>query len=119
MGITRIMMVAMVQKTWSTIKCSSITIYTYINHSITCRDFEGCHQLVNLDLAHNQIALVSGAFQGLRGLNKINLIGNDIVCVDRESLESLTNVEEIEIDLRYLQCSCGNDWVRVWIVKKT
>ena len=60
--------------------------------------------MVNLDLAHNQIAMVSGAFQGLQSLNKINVIGNDIVCVDREALESLANVEEIEIDLRYLQC---------------
>ena len=111
MGITWILMMAIDQKTWST-KNIHQSIDSYINHSITCRDFEGCHQLVNLDLAHNQIALVSGAFQGLRSLNKINLIGNDIVCVDRESLESLTNVEEIEIDLRYLQCSCGNDWVR-------
>ena len=85
------------------------------NQSINCRDFEGCHQLLNLDLAHNQIAIISGAFHGLQNLNKINLIGNDIACIDREALESLTNVEEIEIDLRYLQCSCGNDWVRYWI----
>ena len=97
------------------------------------RDFAGCHQLLSLDLAQNQIATISGNFQGLRGLTKINLIGNDIVCIDRyishlaniikvikyfktiennnntiiiarEALESLTNVEEIEIDLRYLQC---------------
>ena len=62
--------------------------------------------------------MVSGAFQGLQSLNKINLIGNDIVCVDREALESLANVEEIEIDLRYLQCSCANDWVRDWVVQR-
>ena len=79
---------------------------------ITFRDFEGCHQLVNLDLAHNQIAMLSGHFQGFQSLKKLNLLGNDIVCVDREALESLDNVEEIEIDLRYLQCSCANNWVR-------
>ena len=115
MGNTRILMIVIDQVHNKIF----INYNLYINHSITCRDFEGCHQLVNLDLAHNQIALVSGAFQSLRSLNKINLIGNDIVCVDRESLESLTNVVEIEIDLRYLQCSCGNDWVRDRIVKPT
>ena len=47
------------------------------------RDFAGCHQLLSLDLAQNQIATISGNFQGLRGLTKINLIGNDIVCIDR------------------------------------
>ena len=79
--------------------------------SLDPTDVEGCNHLDQLDLSYNRLATLTGAFDGLANLVKLGLIGNELACIDRQALDSLRRVREVEVDLRYLQCNCANNFV--------
>ena len=65
---------------------------------------DNCGHLHQLELGHNRLALLSGRLRGLRGLKRLGLLGNHISCLQREALEELEGLEELELDLRYFSC---------------
>ena len=86
--------------------------------SLDPTDVEGCNHLDQLDLSYNRLATLTGAFDGLANLVKLGLIGNELACIDRQALDSLHRVREVEVDLRYLQCNCANNFVRDWMLQR-
>ena len=75
-------------------------------------DFEGCSEVEELDLSHNNIATIDHiALSGLVKLKKLKMLGNFIVCIDKQALE---HIQVVEMDLRFLQCSCHNRWIAEW-----
>jgi Leucine-rich repeat (LRR) protein len=78
-------------------------------------DFEGCSEVEELDLSYNNIATINqDSLSGLFKLNKLKILGNVIVCFDKKALENLEYIPVIEIDLRFLECSCQSRWVLDW-----
>ena len=65
-----------------------------------------CGHLLQLELGHNRLALLSGRLRGLRGLKRLGLLGNHISCLQKEVLEELEGLDELELDLRYFSCRC-------------
>ena len=81
-------------------------------------DVQACSGLDQLDLSYNRIAVLTGAFDGLTNLAKLGMIGNELACIDMEALDSLYRVREVELDLRYLACTCANNFVRDWSLQR-
>ena len=81
-------------------------------------DVQACSGLDQLDLSYNRIAVLTGAFDGLTNLAKLGMIGNELACIDMEALDSLYRVREVEFDLRYLACTCTNNFVRDWSLQR-
>ena len=86
--------------------------------SLSPGDVEGCNNLDQLELGYNRLATLTGTFEGLSNLVKLGLIGNELACIDMQALDSLHRVREVEVDLRYLQCSCANNFVRDWMLQR-
>ena len=86
--------------------------------SLDPADVRACNNLDQLDLSYNRLATLTGTFDGLANLVELGLIGNELACIDREVLDSLHRVREVEVDLRYLQCTCANNFVRDWMLQR-
>jgi len=86
--------------------------------SLDPADVRACNNLDQLELGYNRLATLTGTFDGLANLVKLGLIGNELACIDRQALDSLHRVREVEVDLRYLQCTCANNFVRDWMLQR-
>ncbi|KAA8592370.1 hypothetical protein FQN60_017825 [Etheostoma spectabile] len=74
--------------------------------------FQGLSELRKLDLSNNRIGcLTADMFQGLSNLTKLNLSGNIISTMDPGVFQELPSLKLVNFNSDYLSCDCGLRWV--------